>query len=433
MSIKITREQIVKFPKTDLHVHLDGSIDAKTILELAKNKKIDLVKIGKESGLFNLSSASVDEIEEKIFKQEYQNLAEYLLPFEFVNCVLRNAENLEEAAYRVACDEFNEGVRYFELRFAPQKHWSTSFTWEDIIKAIDKGLKRAMNEYNSRPEIKSESEPPYKCGMILCAMRMIRPDMADYYYRLNELHTGVDLQELATMAAREIAHLAVNSMKKGYLVVGFDLAGREDGYPARVHRDSFLYCYNYGLQATCHAGEAYGPESIMDAIKYCHVQRIGHGTKLFRWEEIKSKRTDGEELNDDEKRQYAHNIAERLAKARTTIEVCLKSNSQTTPTLRDLTNHPVKNILKYGLRVALSTDNRAISRVTVSDEYMTFIKLYDISGQTLKNLCIAGFKGAFYPSTYAEHRIYMRKAIDFFNECFNKYVGNYSYEEKLKA
>ncbi len=244
---------------------------------------------------------------------------------------------------------------------------------------------------------------------------------------------GDDLQTLATMASMEVARLAVNSMKKGYLVVGFDLAGREDGYPAGVHSSAFEYCYNNGVQTTCHAGEAYGPESITDAIKYCHVRRIGHGTQLFHWEKIRFTKNDGTELSDEEKREYVHYIAERLAKERTTIEVCLKSNSQTTPTLRDLSIHPVQNFLKYGLRVALSTDNRAISRVNITDEYMAFIKLYNSDTLTLKNLCIAGFKGAFFPGTYAEHRIYMRHAIDFYNEMFRKHIGDYDIKQKLSV
>ncbi len=187
MSIKITREQIIKLPKTDLHVHLDGSITPSTIVEFAKNYKIDLVREAHKFGITDIKSASVSEIEEKIFKNEYNSLMEYLLPFEFVNCVLRNPENMEEAAYRLACDEFKEGVRYFEVRFAPQKHWSSQFGWEEIISSVDRGLRRAMNEFNSSDGVKFEGELPYRCGMILCAMRMIRPEIADYYEMLHKL------------------------------------------------------------------------------------------------------------------------------------------------------------------------------------------------------------------------------------------------------
>jgi len=423
MAIKITREQIMKLPKTDLHIHLDGSVDSKTLVELAKNQKVDLVAESKKLGIGDLKYGTAEELDEKVFKPEYNSLMEYLIPFELVNCVLRTPESLEEVSYRIACDEFNEGVRYFELRFAPQKHWSLDFGWEDIVKSVDKGLRRAMNEFNSKDGVAKDGELPYKCGIILCAMRMINPNMGDYYKTLYELHTGDNLQNLATMASEEVAKLAVSSCKKGYLVVGFDLAGREDGFPANVHKAAFETCYNNGVNTTCHAGEAYGPESVMGAIKYCNVRRIGHGTQLFQWEKIQRKNLDGTEMTREQKLEYMNTVAERMARERTTLEVCLKSNSQTLPSLRDLSTHPVRDFLKYGLRVAISTDNRAISRVTVTDEYMTMIKLYDIDFKMLKNISLAGFKGAFFPGTYAQQREYMRRAIDFYDVCFKKYVG----------
>lgn len=416
--LNITREQMIKLPKTDLHMHLDGSIDAKLFVELAKHLKIDIVAEAAKHGIKGLTSGSVEEINEKVFKKEYNNLIEYLVPFELVNCVLRTPETLEEVAYRIACDEFNEGVRYFEMRFAPQKHWKPDFEWEKIIKSVDSGLKKAMNEFNSKDAVKINNELSYRCGMILCAMRMINPNVADYYSMLHNLQTGCDLQSLAPTAAMEIAQLAVDSKNKNYLVVGFDLAGREDGYPAGDHSQAFEYCYNNGVQTTCHAGEAYGPESIMDAVKYCHVRRIGHGTQLFRWKNIQFKNSDGTELSDAQKQEYACTIAERMARERTTMEVCLKSNADTIPALRDLKKHPIKDFLKYNLRVALSTDNRAISRTTVTDEYINFVKLYDINEDTLRQVCIAGFKGAFFSGTYADHRQYMSRAIDFYDEVY---------------
>ncbi|MEZ7891765.1 MAG: adenosine deaminase family protein [Candidatus Wallbacteria bacterium] len=432
MTLKLTREQIMKLPKTDLHVHLDGSVSSQTIVELAKAQKVDLVKESKELGIGNLISGTAEELDEKVFKHEYSSLMEYLIPFELVNCVLRTPESLEEVAYRMACDEFNEGVRYFEVRFAPQKHWRRDLGWEDIIKSVDKGLRRAMDEFNSKDGVKKNGEMPYRCAMILCAMRMIGPNMGDYFSTLYDLHTGDDLQSLSQMAANEIAQLAIDSMKKGYLVVGFDLAGREDGYPAAVYSESFELCYNSGVQTTCHAGEAYGPESIMGAIKYCNVRRIGHGTHLFEWEKIQRRNPDGSEMTKEQKIDYMRLVAERMARERTTIEVCLKSNSQTSPDLRDISKHPVRDFLKYNLRVALSTDNRVISRVSVTDEYISLIKNFPVSVKELRNLCLAGFKGAFFPGSYANHREYMRKSIDFYDVAFNNYIAKGTHIDKLE-
>lgn len=421
-TMNITAELIKKLPKTDLHVHLDGCVNAELMVSMAKEQNINLVEESRKLGIGGLESASVEELNEKVFLEEYNSLAEYLIPFELVNCVLRTSEGLEEAAYRLAIDEFSEGVRYFEVRYAPQKHWKNGFDWHEIVGAVDRGCKRACREFNEKEKENIQNgAPEYTFGIILCAIRWIFPQMGDYYETLGKLHIGDDLMVLCSMASLEVARLAVSSKQRGMNVVGFDLAGREDGYPPEFCREAFEYCYLNGMQTTCHAGEAYGCESISSAIKYCWARRIGHGTQLFSRDKILRRNPDGTEMSNDEKDKYIQTTAERMSRERITLEVCLKSNSQTLPTLRDLSNHPVTDFLKYGLRVALSTDNRSISRVTVTDEYLRFNELFGLNKKLLKTLCIAGFKGAFYPGTYPEQRIYMRKAIDYFDKIMSQH------------
>ena len=112
-------------------------------------------------------------------------------------------------------------------------------------------------------------------------MRMINEHMGDYYRSLYELHVGMDLQNLSAMASLEVAKLTHMAREEGLSVVGFDLAGREDGFPAETHVKAYKFCYDRGIGTTCHAGEAYGPESIKSAVKDCNARRIGHGTQLF--------------------------------------------------------------------------------------------------------------------------------------------------------
>ncbi|PKK90961.1 MAG: adenosine deaminase family protein [Candidatus Wallbacteria bacterium HGW-Wallbacteria-1] len=419
----IDRELLLKLPKTDLHVHLDGCVDAELMVALAKDQGINLVEESNNLQIGNLTSGTVDELNEKVFLHEYNSLAEYLVPFELVNCVLRTPDALEEAAYRLAVDEFSEGVRYFEVRYAPQKHWREGFGWYDIVSSVDKGCRRAADEFNASENVRNGSEPSFNYGIILCALRMIHPNMGDYYKTLSSLHVGDDLQALSGLASYEVAKLGVECRKRGLKVVGFDLAGREDGFPPDVHKDAFDYCYMKGLQTTCHAGEAYGCESISAAIKYCGARRIGHGTQLFSLDKILRRNPNGTEMSLEEKEEYIRFTADRMSRERITLEVCLKSNSQTLPTLRDLSMHPVKKFIDYGLRVALSTDNRAISRVTVTEELLRFKDLFGMDHKLLKTLCIAGFKGAFYHGTYPEHRVYMRKMIDFFDKIMIERVG----------
>jgi adenosine deaminase len=240
--------------------------------------------------------------------------------------------------------------------------------------------------------------------------------MGDYYRYLYELHVGMDLQNLSAMASMEVAKLVEMSINEGLPVVGFDLAGREDGFPAETHKEAYLYCYERGIGTTCHAGEAYGPESIKSALKDCMARRLGHGTQLFRSASIVSKKgLSGNALSEAEAKDYVDEMAEWIADNRVAIEVCLKSNSQTLPEYRDLSNHPFKLFLENKLRVAVCTDNRAISRVSVTDEYERIIKLFDIDEKTLRNLCIGGFKAAFFPGRYLQKREYISRIIDFYH------------------
>ena len=412
----ISRAQFKQLPKTDLHVHLDGSVPPQLVAQLAEEQGINLVEVSRNLGIGQLETGSIEELERQIFKDTYNSLGEYLVPFEFINEVLRCYEGLKKAAYRLASDNFREGVRYFEVRFAPQKHWVSGFEWLDIIRAVEDGCKQAADEFNKQSAILDGKEPPYKFGMILCAMRMINEHMGDYYRSLYELHVGMDLQNLSAMASLEVAKLTHMAREEGLSVVGFDLAGREDGFPAETHVKAYKFCYDRGIGTTCHAGEAYGPESIKSAVKDCNARRIGHGTQLFSTRSILSKRNpQGDKLSNQESHDYVQDIVEWIAENRIALEVCLKSNSQTLPMYRDLSKHPFQKFLDHRIRIALSTDNRAISRVSVTDEYERAVKLFNIDENALRNLCVGGFKASFFPGSYLQKRAYISKVIDYYH------------------
>src|SRR5512138_3153728 len=103
-------ELIRRLPKTDLHVHLDGSLRLPTLIELAREGKV------------SLPSETPDGLEELVFRERYSNLAEYLRGFQYTVAVLQDEEALERAAFELAQDCQQDGVRYVEVRFAPQLH-----------------------------------------------------------------------------------------------------------------------------------------------------------------------------------------------------------------------------------------------------------------------------------------------------------------------
>ena len=177
---------------------------------------------------------------------------------------------LERVAYEFALDNLSEGVRYFEVRFAPQLHVQQHMNTVMVIKAVNRGLSRAKAEFNRNPMIASGQEPPFEYGIIVCAMRMFNEKFSEYFNNLLSAHRYTPAKQVFGMASLELVRAAINARDEhGLPVVGFDLAGEEAGYPAEDHQLAFDFAHKNFLKKTVHAGEAYGPESIFRRLQTC--------------------------------------------------------------------------------------------------------------------------------------------------------------------
>jgi len=402
MMTDFNEQFIQKIPKTDLHLHLDGSLRLSTLIEFARQDNIPLPSY-EESGL-----------KELVFKENYANLVEYLTGFRYTVSVLQKPENLERAAYELAVDSIADGVRYIEVRFAPQLHISRLPEIGNIVTAVFQGLEKAKKEFNTSLSVKEKGDIPFEYGIILCALRHFSRSMSPYYDRLLSRSAGTKTRYVYAKASMTLAKAAVKLRDSGLSVVGFDLAGEEAGYPAIHHKAAFQYAHRHFLHKTVHAGEAYGPESIFQAITECHANRIGHGTFLFSEETVKLKSI-------KDKARFVRQLSEYIANQRITIEVCPTSNLQTIPEFRSLEQHPIRRMIELNLSVSVSTDNRLVSHTTVTKELMLLARHVPLSFRQLRNLVIAGFKGAFFPAPYTEKRAYVRRVINRYLEIEKQY------------
>jgi adenosine deaminase len=388
---------IRRIPKTDLHVHLDGSLRLPTLLEIAKTEQIEL------------PSYTVEGLNELVFKDSYADLVEYLKTFGYSTAVMQRAEYLERIAYELAVDNQNEGVRYMEVRFAPQLHMHKDLDMKTILESVNNGLDRAKKEFNQRKEIISGQEPPFEYGIIVCALRSFGP-YSEYYANLISVHAYSDLKSIFRHASIELARGAVRIRDElGLPVVAFDLAGAEAGNPARGHRYAFQYAHENFMAKTVHAGEAYGPPSIFQAISELHADRIGHGFYLFDETKV-------DKSSHDDSRKYIEALTQFIADRRVTIEVCLTSNLQTIPALGSLANHSFPEMLAHELSLTICTDNRTVSKTSVTKEILLAIEHFDISPRQLKNVIVYGFKRSFFPESYTRKRNYVRRCIDYYEE-----------------
>jgi len=321
-----SRETILKLPKTDLHVHLDGSMRIETLIEIAKEKGI------------SLPSMDPDGLRPFVQMGETcESLEEYLGAFDITCSVLQDFDSLRRAAFELAEDSALENVKYLEVRFCPLLHTNNGLSMPQIVKAVLVGLADAERQYD------------IITGVIICGIR----------------HMSVE-------NSVALAKLTIDFKNRG--VVAFDLAGAEYDNPAKHHRDAFHMILNENINCTIHAGEAFGPQSISQALHFCGAHRIGHGTRLIEDRDLLNY------VND-------HRIP---------LEVCLISNLQT-KAVDKLENHPLKKYYDMGLRVTINTDNRLVSNTTVTDELLLAAELFELNLNDLANLIINGFKSAFLP------------------------------------
>jgi len=227
---QLSREALRRWPKAELHVHLDGCLRPATMLELARAQRV------------RLPADTPEGLAAALTVKGARSLEEYLTKYQYTLAVLQTAPALERVAYEFVLDVAAENVRYVEVRYSPLLH-RPALTLVQAIEAPLRGIKRA------------EAETGTKVGLIVCGIRT-RP----------------------ASESLELARAAVDYRNAG--LVAFDLAGAERGHPAREHRDAFAHAAQHGLACTCHAGEGDGAASIREALHVCGAQRIGHGTRL---------------------------------------------------------------------------------------------------------------------------------------------------------
>jgi len=339
----LTRERILALPKVLLHEHLDGGLRPATVIDLAR-----------EAGYRELPEDDPERLGRWFFGGAARgSLARYLEGFAHTIAVMQTAEAIERVAFEALEDLSRENVVYAELRFAPHFHTRGELGLDAVMAAVRRGCESARATYG------------IEYGLIVCALR-----------------------NQSKKLSLKLAELAATWLERG--VVGFDLAGEEDGHPAKHHLEAFQLIKHRNGSLTIHAGESFGTESIWQALQYCGAHRIGHGTRLI--EDI---------VVYDQKVIRVGPLARYVLDHRIPLEICLSSNVHTgaTPTLEE---HPFPYFVREGYRVTLNTDNRLMSRTTMTDEYLLAVQHFGCGLDDLERLTIDAMKSAFYP--YADRR-----------------------------
>lgn len=343
----MTTEKILRsIPKVLLHDHLDGGLRPQTVIELASDCNYN-----------KLPTKDPEELADWFHRGANKgNLVEYLQGFEHTTAVMQSKDALIRVAYEMMEDMKNDGVVYVETRFAPVFHTNKGLYLEDTVQAVLEGLEKGKRDFG------------VGYGLILCGMRNMKNTL-------------------------EIAELAVNFRRDG--VVGFDLAGEEGGYPPKKHIEAFQFIQRSNFNITIHAGEAFGKESIWQAIQWCGAHRIGHATRLI--EDI---------ITDSFGNVVAFgDLAQYILDKRIPLEICLLSNVHTGAVDR-IENHPFGIFYKEKFRVTLNTDDRLMSNTSMTKEFLTAVKYFNLNFDDFEKITINSMKSAFIPYKERLHYIY---------------------------
>ncbi|MBC1515405.1 adenosine deaminase [Listeria immobilis] len=275
-----------------------------------------------------------------------QSLASYLKCFETVMPFLQNEEALKIVAYDLIAQAADENIIYIEVRFSPMLFKLEGLSEQEIIQSVASGLKQGYLDYGVHS------------NMILCAMR------------------GHDLE-----TNKRVIDYAVSYRKIG--VVGVDLAGDEAAYPPKMYLEWFDYAKEKAVNLTIHAGECGSAANIRDSIVF-GAKRIGHGTSMRGHQDL-----------------MATCIQHQIH-----IEMCPTSNLQT-KAISTMDEYPFQAFYNAGISLSINTDNRSVSRTTLTKEWQTL----QVTTEVIQKITLDALEASF--ATDEEKQLLKEKITSF--------------------
>lgn len=311
-----------------LHEHLDGGLRPATLIELARARGMALpADTPAALAAWFVQQASAGSLEA------------FLKTFALTIEALASEAALERVAREAAEDALAEGCALAEFRCAPHLFEPWGVSAEAATQAMLRGL---------------QAVPALPSGLILCGIRNHPPALSE-----------------------RVAHVAVRYAVQG--VVGFDLAGGEVGHPPAEHAAAFAVAREAGLPITCHAGEADGPERVLEAARL-GATRIGHGVRLADCLQGAAPRAWLDEV-----------IARGLH-----LEICVTSNVQTGAAAR-AADHPIAALWAAGVSLSFHTDNRLMCGTTMGREARRLIDEAACTDEDLRAMTRAALAASFLP------------------------------------
>jgi adenosine deaminase len=309
------------YPKVELHLHLDCSLSYDVV------RKID------------------PSVTEEAYRRDFiapakcTNLADFLTRAPYAIALMQTEEQLRLVVADVFEQLQRDNLLYAEIRFAPYLHTEQGLSPEQVVEAVEAATSHACES------------SAIEARLILCTLRHFSAEQS--------LHTAKLVERF-----------------RGTHVAALDLAGDEAGFPIEAHIPAYRYVEERNLPRTAHAGEASGPESVWETLRYLHPLRIGHGVRS----------------SEDPA------LVEHLRKERIHLEVCPTSNLQTN-IYDTYADHPINSLYEADLSLSVNTDTRTITDITLTQEYEKLHQLFGWEKQHFLYCNLEAIRASFLPES----------------------------------
>lgn len=329
-----SKSVIQSLPKAELHLHLEGSVDPATVVELSRRYNTPLPTENNRYDVTGSGDVLTDQDVRRLYS--YKDFNGFLLAFKSVTERLRSPEDYELVTYRLMQKLRQQNVVHAEVYVSVGVIRWRGQPVEPVFEGMERGRDRGQRDFG------------VSLLWIFDAVRHFGPD-----------------------AAGEVFDLAARLRDRN--VVGVGIGGDEARGPAEWFRDLYKKAADNGLRLTAHAGETTGPESVWGALNI-GAERIGHGLSAARDPEL----------------------LEVMAQKQVPVELCITSNLRT-GACAELQEHPVRKFFDDGLMVTLSTDDPAMFQTTLNKEYEIAQKVFNFSDEHLRELARNSIEASFLP------------------------------------
>jgi aminodeoxyfutalosine deaminase len=322
--VDVDHEFARHMPKVELHVHLEGSIRPATLLRLAERND------------FKLPAQDVDGLRDFY---RFRDFAHFIEVYVTITRCLQTQDDYRLIAYEFGADCARQNVRYAEVTFSIVTNVTYArLPWQAILEGLNDGRARARAEFG-----------------------------VDWRWVFDIVRDVPGTQE-------QVVEIALAAQDLGVVALG--LGGGETGFPPELFVQSFERARQGGLHSVPHAGEIAGSESIWNALKLLHADRIGHGVRC---------------LEDPALGDY-------LRQHKVPLEICPSSNI-CLGVFPSYAAHPLRRLWDEGLFITINSDDPPLFNTDLNNEYEVLVDHFAFTTDELEQVSLNALRASFLPKT----------------------------------